>query len=227
MKKIIRAVLSASLFASVSMAEPLAPVTSDKADQGLYGTGALGWVGQKDVRIGYDTTNNLGGAYVMVFALPTLPDGETVKSATLAINVLAPQGVFGGEADWNIDVYGVRGSSSSKVLAADFFEGDNDANSTKVIEDFIAVKGTAPAAVGPCDAGKNAAFGAWLQTLYEGNTPKEKYAFVRLNSDVAFANYKNTRNPALQNTSRFLKVGTGDNDTAAARPTLTIITGTK
>jgi hypothetical protein len=227
MKKTIRAVLSVSLFASVSMAEQLAPVAVDKADQGLCGTGALGWVGQKDVRIGYDTTNVLGSAYVMVFALPTLPDGETIKSATLAINVLAPQGVFGGEADWNIDVYGVRASGSSKVMPADFFEGDNDTNSTKVIEDFIAVKGNAPAAVGPCDTGKNAAFGAWLQTLYEGNVPKQKYAFIRLNSDVAFANYKNTRNSALQNTSRFLKVGAGDNDTATARPTLTVTTGSK
>ena len=227
MKKTMITALTFALITSVSMAEQLPSVTADKADQGLYGGGTPGWVGQKDVRVGYDTTNNMGGAYVMVFALPTLPDGETIKSATLAINVLAPQGVFGGEGDWNIDVYGVRGSSSSKVLPTDFFEGDTDTNATKVIDNFIAVKGTAPAAVGPCDTGKNATLGAWLQTLYEGNTPKEKYAFVRLNSDVAYADYKNTRNSALQNTSRFLKIGTSDSDTAAARPTLTVTTASK
>jgi hypothetical protein len=227
MKKTIRTVLSVTLFASVALAEQLPPVTSDKADQGLCGGGTPGWIGQKDVRVGYGTTNTMGGAYVMVFALPTLPDGETIKSATLAINVLAPQGVFGGEADWNIDVYGVRGSSASKVLLTDFFEGENDTNATKVIDNFIAVKGNAAATVGPCDTGKNAAFGTWLQTLYEGNTPKQKYAVVRLNADVAFANYKNTRNSALQNTSRFLNIGTGDNDTAAARPVLTITAAAK
>lgn len=227
MKKNMITVLTFALIASFSMAEQLPPVTVDKADQGLNGGGTPGWVGQKDVRVGYGTTNTMGGAYAMVFALPTLPDGETIKSATLAINVLAPQGVFGGEADWNIDVYGVRGSSSSKVLPTDFFEGDDDTNATKVIDNFIAVKGTAPAAVGPCDTGKNVAFGTWLQTLYEGTTPKQKYAVVRLNADVAFANYKNTRNSALQNTSRFLNIGTGDNDAATARPVLTITTGAK
>jgi len=216
--------LTLGLVASVSMADTLSPVSADKSDQQLCGSGPI-WVGQTSARIGYDIVSNMGAVYVAVFALPTLPEGETITSAALMINVLAPQGVFGGEADWNIDVYGVRSSSSAKVLPADFFEGENDDKATKVIDDFIAVKGDSPAAAGPCKSGAKEAFGAWLQTLYTGNTPNQAYAVIRLNSDVPFANYKHKKNPEIQNASRFLKIGTGDSDAAATRPTLTITTG--
>lgn len=227
MKKIMMAVLTFVFITSAAMAGKLSPVSSEKTDQSLWGTGAAAWIGQKESRIGYDTTNNMGGAYIAVFKLPVLPDGETISSATLSVNVLKPQGVFGGEPDWNIDVYGVRASTSSKVLPTDFFEGDNDTNATRVVDNFISVKGTVPAATGPCDSGKSAEFGAWLQKLYTGNTPNQPYVFIRLNSDVPYAGYKHIKNPAIQVTSRYLQIGTGDNETAGACPTLTITTGSK
>jgi hypothetical protein len=208
------------------MAGQLSPVSSEKSDQQLCGGGPV-WVGQNSARVGYDTTNNMGAVFVAVFALPTLPEGETVTSAALAINVLAPQGVFGGELDWNIDVYGVRSSGSSKVLPTDFFDGEDDTNATKVIDNFITVKGDSPAAVGSRKSGSSDAFGAWLKTLYTGNVPNQTYAIVRLNSDIPFAGYKHKKNPDLQNASRFLKIGTGDSEKAEARPMLTITTGSK
>lgn len=225
MKKIIMTALAFVFITSVALPETLPAVSSDKADQALWGNGTAVWVGQKEARIGYDTTNNMGGAYIAVFKLPVLPDGQKISSAALTVNVLKPQGVFGGEQDWNIDVYGVRSGSSPKVLPADFFEGDNDTNATKVIDNFISIQGTVAAETGPRDSGRSAELGAWLQTLYTGSAPNQAYAFIRLNSDVPYANYKNTRNPDLQVASRFLLVGTGDNETAGASPTLTIMTG--
>lgn len=225
MKKTLIVTVSVALFSSTSPAGTLAPVSSEKSDQQICKAGDPVWAGQALARVGYDTVINQGTVFITVFALPVLPVDETIQSAALTVNVVKPQGVFGGEADWNVDVYGVRAAEKNTVLSSDFFEGDADANATKVIDNFIAVSGGTPAATGPHDSGQNAAFGAWLQTLYNDNQPIQPYVFIRLNSDVPFDSYKNVRNPEIQVASRYLQIGTADNKEPNSAPMLTIVTG--
>ncbi len=223
MKKTMITALTFALITSVSMAEQLPPVTSSIKDQQVYGCGELVWVGQTTARVGFDTVTRMGSAFIAVFKLPALPAGETIKSASLSVNITVPQSVHPGDLDWNVDVYGVRSSDTEAVLASDFFDGADDVKATKVIDNFVAIKGTTPTAAGICDSGKSETFGVWLQTLYADGAPKQKYAIVRLNPDVAFGDFK--KGGQYQLSSKFLQIGTGDH--AAVKPSLTITTGAK
>lgn len=223
MKK-TKTVISVIVFAfAAAQAETLNPVTSSAKDQQVYGNGELVWAGQKTARVGFDTVTRLGSAYIAVFKLPDLPSGETIQSASLAVTMTAPQSVHGGEPDWNIDVYGVRAANTETVLASDFFDGADDANATKVIDNFISIQGAVPATAGSCDSGRSETFGVWLQKLYMDGVPNQKYAFVRLNPDVAFGDYK--KDGKYQMGSKYVQFGTGDHETA--KPVLTIITASK
>lgn len=223
MNKTMVIITALALTVSASKAETLKPVVSSAKDQQVYGCGELVWAGGTTARIGYDTVVRQGSAYLAVFKLPDLPSGETIKSAALSVKITAPQAVYGGTPDWNVDVYGVRGANAETVLASDFFDGADDVKAAKVIDNFIAVKGGTPAAVGVCDSGNNEAFGAWLQKLYTDGVPNQKYAVVRLNPDVAFADFK--KGGQYQLSSIFIQIGTGDH--AEVKPALTITTGTK
>lgn len=223
MNKMMFMMTALALTTAASKAETLKPVFSSAKDQQVYGCGELVWVAQPTVRVGFDTVTRMGSAYIAVFKLPDLPQGETIKSASLAVNITAPQSIHPGDLDWNVDVYGVRSSDTETVLASDFFDGADDVKATKVIDNFIAIKGPVPAATGVCDSGKSEAFGAWLQTLYADGAPKQKYAFVRLNPDIAFGDFK--KGGKYQLSSKFLQIGTGDH--ADVKPSLTIITGSK
>jgi len=223
MKQTMVVITALVMAMSSSRAETLKPVVSSAKDQQVCGNGELVWVGQTTARVGFDTVTRMGSALIAVFKLPDLPQGETIKSASLAVNIIAPQSIHPGDLDWNVDVYGVRSSDTEAVLASDFFDGADDVKATKVIDNFVAIKGSTPAAAGICDSGKSETFGAWLQTLYADGAPKQKYAIVRLNPDVAFGDFK--KGGQYQLSSKFLQIGTGDH--ADVKPSLTITTGSK
>jgi hypothetical protein len=223
MKQMMITITALALTAAASNAETLKPVTSSIKDQQVCGNGELVWAGQTTARIGFDTVVRMGDAYIAVFKLPALPAGEIIKSASLSVNITVPQSVHPGDLDWNVDVYGVRSSDTEAVLASDFFDGADDVKATKVIDNFVAIKGAAPATAGICDSGKSETFGAWLQTLYADGAPKQKYAVVRLNPDVAFGDFK--KGGQYQLSSKFLQIGTGDH--ADVKPAMTITTGAK
>ena len=223
MNKTMVFIAALALTTAASKAETLKPVASSAKDQQVYGCGELVWAGQTTARVGFDTVTRMGSAYIAVFKLPDLPSGETIQSASLAVTMAAPQSVHGGEPDWNVDVYGVRAANTEAVLASDFFDGANDTNTTKVIDNFVSIQGAVPAKAGLYDSGQSAAFGAWLQKLYTDGVPNQKYAFIRLNADVVYGDYK--KDGKYQMGSKYVQFATGDH--ADAKPVLTITTGSK
>ncbi len=199
-----------SLLAGEAGATLVGPVASDAADQVVRGNGTLRFVGQNPNRVGPENTTNMGHALVLVFALPTLPSGESITEADLQLNVVSKNGPFGGDPNYNIDAYGVRTSNSSSVLVSDFFMDANDVSATKIQEDMLSWLSSG---AGIHNTTNDAAVGAWLSTLYTGDTPNDTYAFIRLNGDVPV-----TSLPA----NRYFNISTGDGSTNA--PLLSITT---
>lgn len=221
MKKVIIVALAVTLCASVSMASVIT-LTSNPKDQVVYGinTNPPAWVGQATARVGYDVISKQGDAYIMVFTLPTLPAGETISSASLYTYSTVTVG--NNVKSWNIDVYGVRAADSTAVSTNDFFDGANDPNATKVIDDYVQIITTNKTAVGAYYSTTNTSFGAWLTTLYTGNVPNYSNAFVRMNADVAYANM--TNNAGYQIASCYPTFATGDDPIVSQRPVLTLYT---
>lgn len=175
----------ALVLAALSAQAATYDLDSNIADQERHGDGAAQWVGQSTARIGMGVAS--GSAFVFVFELPTLGAGETISAANFDTTVTQAN-VFNDPIEWNIDLYGVRSSNSSTVLAADFFMDANDASATMLQDNFWAgldVQANAPA-VGEhsTSIAGDAALTAWLNSLYTGSTPDAAYAFLRMNGDL-------------------------------------------
>lgn len=222
MKKIITTAVLAVFCAAGSNAD-LINVTANTADQQLSGDGTLTWVGQTTSRLGFDSVTKKSDVIIIPFALPVLPEGESILSASFSINVTLSQSIFGGEPNWNVDLYGIRaGSTPAAVWASDFYDGPDDPAHTKLTDNFIQVIGNTATPTGTYTSSSDS-IAEWLQTFYTGNTPNQTYVFFRVNPDVAFLSYTNAS--GTQVASRFLTVATADNATAALRPVLSLTTG--
>lgn len=179
-------------------------ISSGTTDQERYGDGGSNWVGQSTSNIGKSSVS--GNAFIFVFELPTLAPGETISSANFSTYVSSNGNIFNGtDSVWNIDLYGVRTSDSSTVLAADFFMEANDTSATKIQDNFWADLNSASSApaVGEhsTSIAGDSALTAWLNSLYTGTTPNQTYAFMRLNADKA---------PTEITNSRFVTIQTGN-----------------
>ncbi len=206
---------------SLAASAAVIPLEGLGSDNQVKGDGSMPWVGGGEFRVGMGDAQPSAG--VFVFELPVLPVGETVASADLAFSVV-------GGNNWSIlfengmDLYGVRMSSSSTVVATDYYRGafGGDAAAT-AIQDYIVYESqklgqAAPGEVGRHDteAAAETALGAWVQTMYDSpeyNMAGPNYVFVRLNDRGLFTN-----------TTRYWSVATGNATTVENRPVLTLTT---
>jgi len=195
-------------------------VVANGSDIQLASDGTTGGIGQSEIRVGYGST--LETVYVGAFALPALPEGDTVHTANLRIAII-------GGNDWTtlyqkgIDLYGVRLSSSPTVLASDFYAGPygDDPNGTPIMEHLVYQPNSVNAGFDSTllghhetDDDADANLAGWLQTLYEDpsyDPAGTNYAILRINSQGN-----------ISTAYRYFSVGSADNATESNRPLLTI-----
>ena len=213
--------LCVAVLATVSLvanqADAVLVVNSESVDQVVWGNGGSNWSGQNPDRVGFGSTTRMGNALILVFQLPTLPSGESILEADLQINVASTAGPHGGDPDFNVDAYGIRISNSPAVSTSDFFMGANDGSATKIQDNMM---NWLTSSTGVQSTSDDTSVGAWIDTLYTGDTPNSTYAFIRLNADIAFADYTNGAGAQIPN--RYFNINTGNSATDA--PVLTITT---
>ena len=199
MKKLLVTMMALGLVASASMADVLAPITSDANDQEIYSNGTSKWVGQSTGRIGTGGPGAIDATMVYVFALPTLPAGQSVSAATLSFDVTAINTFNPGDL-LDMDIYGVGSRSSSAVDAV------NDYRSGSLLEAGLLNQS---ATLGVHSTTAASVFGTWVQSLYDGGAVAGDYAFVSLQTTAV--------NPTA---STYYTVGTS----SGSAPTLTLTT---
>lgn len=185
-------------------------VAGNTADREVYSDGTMKWVGQADARIG-GSKAGADGALVFVFALPELPEGETVLDAALTFRLLSYSYYF---PQSNADLHGLPYRASSTVLATDFYQGAFGGDPTAYpLQDDLMVSNEP---VGPIstDATGGANLAAYLAEQYAAGAQAGNCVFLRVNPDsVNVADY------------RYWTVATANNATVTNRPTLSILFG--
>lgn len=162
------------------------------SDRGVRSDGAFtSWDGQPNERVGHSPD----AAFVYVFELPTLSDGEVVSTADFKTTVT-------GGNDWGalyqkgVDLYGVRLSDSNVVLISDYYGGAFAAtgnNGVGIQENFVYQPNNYNGSLDPTlpgdyhtDDTADTALATWLQSLYDSpsyDPAGSNYAFIRLNGD--------------------------------------------
>jgi hypothetical protein len=145
------------------------------ADRQVSSSGALSDV--NPVTSGYSGTTGSSG--VFVFQLPFLPVGKEFANASLRLYYAGKTGT----PTFNADLYGGRISSSSAVVAGDFYAGALDGGSILLEDNFL----TPARATGGAIA-SSPAVTDYLNAAYDGGSGAGKYVFVRVNPDAAGLN---------------------------------------
>ena len=179
MRKILATTLIAAMGASVSMAT-IYNLDAPKDDQQVRGNGtsgtSLNWVNQQSDQI----SGSASGELVVQFALPDL-GGETISGANLLASLNAPTWQSWG----NVDVYGVRYSSSVSVALSDYAPfSDAAGNGTKIMDNFyVSGSGTAAYVDLNTDASADTALASWLTAQYAAGAQVGDYVFLRFQPD--------------------------------------------
>ena len=155
-------------------------IPASALDQVVRGDGTVGtslnWAGQKDDQI----SGAQSGEVVVPFILPDL-EGTPIASANLLAALKADTWLVWG----NVDVYGVRHSSSGAVALSDYAPfSDAAGNGTKIMDNFfVAGSGTAAYQDLETDATGDAALAAWLIAQYDDGAVAGDYVFIRFQPD--------------------------------------------
>ena len=153
---------------------------------------------------------------MMVFELPSIPEGATVSSANLDVflETLSPWSGF------NADLYAVRSADSSVVLESDYFTGayGTDGASQEIQDDWM-VPSSASASLVSTDDAADSGLGVWIASIY-ANDPDAagKYIFLRMSADSA----------PLANSYRYYRIHQEDKSNSPVPnfpPVLTLIMG--
>jgi len=166
----------------IDVAPPITGFTidADLLDQQVRGDGTVGttlnWTGQAEDQI----SGAQSGEIVVQFILPDL-GGGTISSANLLAAMNAPTWQVWG----NVDVYGVRYSSSSAVVLGDYAPfSDAAGNGTKIMDNFyVSGTGTATYQDLETDATGDTALAAWLIAQYDAGAVAGDYVFFRFQPD--------------------------------------------
>ncbi len=158
-------------------------------------------VSTTNARIGTETAGQTT-VLVIPFLLPSIPAGEVITEASLAL-YSESQTNLNGQA--NMDVRGVRTNAAATTLATDITAG------TLIADNAYALSSTIPVAQVLTISTEN--FAAYLRGVYASDPAAAgKYVFITVFPDVA-----NTAG------SRYVTVSTADNATAAQKPSLSIV----
>lgn len=188
----------------ISEAQELAPCVAHTTDTLVNSDGTVRLDKHNFGRTGqWDSNSSVTGVLVLPFALPELPDGETISTATLAINLEGWRNLEQSLGD--VDLYGLRVGKKPVVLASDFINGElaGDADLTDADAGDGAPEGSALIQDGFLPASEidnfkmevntssatseagSAALGAWIQSLYEGGAEPGQFVFLALTIDNA------------------------------------------
>lgn len=232
MKKNLLCKLSIAAIASIPLnlagAQELAPVTAHTTDTLVNSDGTVRFDKHNFGRTGqWDSNSSVTGVLVLPFALPEVPEGESVSSAALAINLEGWRNLEVSLGD--VDLYGLRVDKKPVVLESDFVNGelapaaDADAEGGLLEGSALIQEGFLPASEidnfkmevntssTTSEAG-SAALGAWIQSLYAGGAKPGQFVFLALTIDNA--------SQATDGSYYLFSTSEGD-----VPPTLTLVTG--
>lgn len=210
-----------ALCASSLTAQVVVPI--DVADQQFDSNGGSSWIGQASARVGKTSQADpaVPWDYIMPFALPTIPDGEVITSATLTVNL---QGWTSFASIGDIQLYGINRVNAAPGVdfANDFVDArdpGSNANAVLLQSDFVPSSAiTSTGGSGLTDPYTSIDISAFVQNLYdvEGGSAGE-FGFLTLAVDV------DTVGSVSNN---YYDISTANSGTPAWQPFLTIETGT-
>jgi hypothetical protein len=132
------------------------------------------WNGQKTIRMG-GVGAGFDGVMVMPFALPPLPDGFRIKSASLSVNLEkidnSPMGV--------VNLHGLIPRKSPEVIQSDYYQGDimGDQTARPIQQDLL---GRNKGGKITTSAEGDKVLTNYLNALYESGAVGGDYLFLRL-----------------------------------------------
>ena len=177
LKLLIAAALAAMCLVNSNAYATLVPaITADVRDQEVYATPPHKWFGQNTARSGRGGPGAENAQLVLPFALPAIPSGEEVVSATLQFNLISV-GAHSGLADLN--VYGIRSAGTPNAVDGDFLDVSSLPSGTELIQSSIATF-TGPLGLKNTSTAADLVLGTWIQSLYDGGAVPGDYAFISL-----------------------------------------------
>ena len=173
-----------------------------------------------DLRVGVRVIDTSIASGIFFFALPAIPAGETVTTATFTVELNATAGTSTPASDANVDLYGLpfdpqpltTPANNDAIIAERYFTGANDTRYPKLQEDFFV----------PADAGAavnrktSLDISSYIKGLYDAGAVAGDFVVLRLSYDDA------TLDTTTTNRYRFRSGDTAV--TEADRPVLTIVT---
>ena len=176
-----KALLSAMALVFGAVLSTAEIIEGDAADQEVRVDGTLRWVGQAEHRIGKVSEHDALESSVFVFKLP-----ERSKSGAVNLRFFVEtSGNF--QSDFNVDLYGVRFSSSPTVLPEDGYIGPLDPSAALLQKGILSASvpnGSQDGFVTTSAGGRIALLG-WLNDLYDNKgAVAGDYIFIRLSADT-------------------------------------------
>ncbi len=132
------------------------------------------WNGQKSIRVG-GVGKGFDGVMVMPFALPPLPAGFTVKSASFTVNLEKIDNTPMGA----VNLFGLIPRKSPEVLQSDYYQGDimGDQTARPIQQDFL---GRNKGGKITTSADGSKILTNYLDALYESGAVGGDYVFLRM-----------------------------------------------
>lgn len=203
------------------IAQTIVPI--DVADQQFDSNGGSSWIGQASARVGKTSQADpvVAWDYIMPFALPTIPDGEVITSATLTVNL---QGWTSFASIGDVQLFGINrvNASPGVVFASDFVDASNpSANPDAVLLQSDMIPSSAITSTGASNLTEpytSIDISSYIQNLYdvEGGAAGE-FGFLTLAVDVTTVG---------SSSNNYYDISTANSATTAWQPFLTIETGT-
>ena len=126
-----------------------------------------------DIRVGRSSGTNQLSSAIFVFQLPDL-EGDVIETATFNFYITL---AGNWNSDYEVDLYGLRFSSSNTVLTTDGYVGTNDVSATQLQANINPEQNKGETQT---DEAGDLALTQWLNGLYEVGAKPGDYAFLRL-----------------------------------------------
>jgi len=184
--KNVRLISGLVCFAALSGMAAEFVIPGDPADTDIRYT----WPEYTECKVGHFSgeTRQVGdfrarGAAVLVFQLPELPAGETVRSSMLSVTVRREH-IHEGEG--SVDLYALRSSGTLHISVDDYFYGEkNDTRFTKIAENWLSTElenlATQRIAL---DTDDSATLTQWINHQYASGAKAGDYIFLRASLDT-------------------------------------------
>lgn len=195
---------------SVSLPATVFTIIGDTNDTNiLSASGGSTWVGQPTLSVGHNSTHGLMSVFHM-FALPAIPAGEVVTSASLSFQLTKVQS-FGADLA-NGDLFALDFRSTPSVTIADHYEGSFSGSTDTGIQDDIITRLSSLGTI-TTDATGSANLVSYVNTQISNGATSGDFLIFRYNIDDSIAT-----------SSRYYSIAMADHSTEAFRPVLSLTT---